>query len=303
MVASLLSAVAAVAPVGGLPAAASAQAPRELLVAVLDRSGTPVLDLAPSDFLIVQDGAELDVLSAEVDLTDAASPMKVALLVDDAMPGRLLTPLRAGLNAFLEALPPLHEVSLVTIGGDLGPMVQRRTGFTADRDALREAVGFVFPTRPGGSGGVALASGIRDAWERFEDDDPFPVFVVVLRDTAERSEGFRRRNAYLDLAKELAGRGVQFHAVLFSGRGGRAGDLAHILAEYLGGVSEMVLVPTGLAAALERVAARLVAYHDRVSMRYRVTYLPGASEDGPPSIRAKRLGVELHLLADRRAVP
>lgn len=282
-----------------VPVALPAQAPHELLIAVLDWSGTPVLDLAPSDFSIVQDGAELDILSAEVDLADAAAPMKIALLVDDAMPGRLLTPLRTGLDAFLEALPPLHEVSLVTIGGDMGPMVQRRTGFTADRETLREAVGFVFPSRPGGAGGVALASGIRNAWERFEDDDPFPVFVVVLRDTAERSEGFRSRNAYLDLANELAGRGVPLHAVLLSGLGGRAGNLAHMLADYLGGVSERVLVPTGLGAALERVAARLVAYHDRVSMRYRVSYLPSASEDGPLTIRAKRFGVELHLLAPR----
>lgn len=102
---------AAVSLVFTAPVALPAQAPHELLIAVLDRSGTPVLDLAPSDFSIVQGAAELDVLSAEVDLVDAAAPMKVALLVDDGVPGRLLTPLRTGLDAFLDALPPLHELA------------------------------------------------------------------------------------------------------------------------------------------------------------------------------------------------
>ena len=47
-----------------------------------------------------------------------AGPMKVALLVDNSYSARQsLNPLRAGLSAFLDALPPEHEVGLFTTGG------------------------------------------------------------------------------------------------------------------------------------------------------------------------------------------
>jgi len=100
---------------------------------VVDRSGAPVLELTALDFSIVKDGVELEVVSVTLDLSDGPVPMKIALLVDNSRLFNALNPLRAGLRAFFDSLPSLHEVSLFTIGGH----IHRRTGFTADRNVAQ----------------------------------------------------------------------------------------------------------------------------------------------------------------------
>ena len=96
---------------------ASAQTrPRQIFVGVTDAGGAAVLDLQAADFQIQELGVPRLVSTAAL----ANTPMRVALLVDtsDAASPHLNN-VRAGLLAFLDALPPEHEIALTTTGRQL----------------------------------------------------------------------------------------------------------------------------------------------------------------------------------------
>ena len=99
------------------------------------------------------------------------TPMRIALLVDNGdriYETNANNPLRSGLNAFLETLPPQHEISLFTIARNL----QRRVDFTADRDELKDGVGLINATS---RSSAVLLDGLKETWERrFEDDVGIP---------------------------------------------------------------------------------------------------------------------------------
>ena len=218
--------VAAASLLLALPPAAGAQALGQLFIEVLDESGEPVLDLRPDDFTIKENGEDVRVESAELDLI-GREPMKVALLVHNGVmtgiesldlgaanplqggpvPGIRLdvetagdtgavNQLRAGIVTFLDELPPAHEVGLFTIGGT----IRRRADFTTDRDELKEAAERVFVEQ---SPGVIMLDGVKETWERrYDDGDRFPVFVLVLTDGPEGSSSYSEDD-YVDLMTDL----------------------------------------------------------------------------------------------------
>ena len=143
-----------------------------------------------------------------------AGPMKVALLVDNSdAAAQSLNPLRDGLSAFLDALPPEHEVGLFTIAGQ----VRRRVDFTTDRDELKERASGLFVDR---NTGVIYIDGLVETWERrFDDDDAWPVFVALVYDGAEGSRS-TQQDEFNEFAFELQMRAATVHAVLVSTRGG-----------------------------------------------------------------------------------
>lgn len=291
--------VGVIAPVG-----VGAQELGRFYAEVVDRSGAPVLDLAPSDFSIVKAGVELEVVAAIRDLSDGPVPMKVAVLVDNTRLMNALTPLRAGLHAFFDSLPPLHEVSLFTIGGH----IHRRTGFTADRDVLKDAADLIFPALNADfddDPDVLVLDGIRETWERrFAGDEPLPVFVLVLAEGYEGSgpHGWRQLD---DLVAELRRGGVAVHTVLFGPhRLPRSGtsQLALYFTSMLGGAYETAFLPSGLPRVLESLASRMSEHHVRLSTRYRVVYRLSDPPAGPFSVSVRREGVDVRLFADRRMV-
>ena len=287
-----------------VPAGVDAQELGHFYAEVVDRSGAPVLDLTALDFSIVKDGVELEVVSVTLDLSDGPVPMKIALLVDNSRLFNALNPLRAGLRAFFDSLPSLHEVSLFTIGGH----IHRRTGFTADRNVLKDAADLIFPALNAGLDddlGVVLLDGVRETWERrFVGDEPFPVFLLVLAEGFEGS-GYYSRRQIDNLVAELRHGGVTIHTVLFGPiRSGRAGtsQLALYLTSMLGGAYETVILPSGLPRVLERLASRMSEHHARLSKRHRVVYRLSDPPEGPFSVTVRRAGVNLQLFAHRAMV-
>ena len=148
-------------------------------------------------------GVPSGVVSAEL----ATEPMKIALLVDNSTlvnQGGALTSLREGLDAFLTVLPGQHEVGLATIGQNL----RWRVDFTTDRVELKETAGEIFVA---GGAGPILLDGIKETWERrFEDEESWPIFVVVTTDGAE-SSGRMNQNEYANLVNDLMANGVTVH--------------------------------------------------------------------------------------------
>src|SRR5262245_35740161 len=89
---------------------------RRLFASVTSANGAPVLDIAPADFRITENGAERPVTRAAL----ATGPMRIILLIDASTPvASMLNDFRAALNAFVDALPPQHEVGFLSISGQL----------------------------------------------------------------------------------------------------------------------------------------------------------------------------------------
>lgn len=283
---------------GLAPAGAVAQSIGQVFVEVTRPStGEPVLDLSPNDFEVSENGRSAGVLAAGLD----ADPMKIALLVDNGdrvIETNALNPLRAGLDAFLDILASQHEIALVTIGRS----VQQRVGFTTDRSALKEGVGLLFADR---GAGARLLDGVREVWDRhYDEDDAFPVLVLVLTDGTE-SSGNYNDNRYADLIEPLIAAGVTVHAVMLSTRGPvqaqqRLPQYALSLVQNTGGVIETFVAPTGYQIVLPRLAERMNEHYGAVSKRYRLIF----ERPDPPGTRVtvSLLGgdVAFRLFMDRR---
>ncbi len=281
-----------------LPSGATAQLPGQVFVEVTRRStGEPVLDLAPNDFEVSENGRSGGILSADLD----TEPMKIAMLIDNGdriLETNALNPLRAGLDGFLDMLAPRHEVSLVTIARS----VRQRVDFTTDRAALKEGVGLLFPDR---GAGVRLLDGVRETWDRrFEEDDAFPVMVLVLTDGTEASGNYND-NRYAELLDPLIANGVTVHAVMLATRGGvraqqRLPQYALSLVENTSGSVENFVAPTGYEHVLPRLAERMNDHYDVVSKRYRLIF----ERPDPPGMRlsVSVTGADLafRLFLDRR---
>ena len=185
-------------PIAETPATPAGQV-EHVFVEVLDQAGRPVPDLTAADFSLQENNVDLDVVSAR---RGTSRPMSIALLVDNG--GRVAAraerdALRSGLAAFLRTLPPRHEVSLYTIRGQ----VRRRVGATTDRGDLDDAIGRL---RVGARARVGLLDSIREASEdRYEDDEPFPVIVLVLPN-GDEDRGDAPRDAALQMARLAAAR-------------------------------------------------------------------------------------------------
>ena len=274
--------LAAVALGFSAPATADAQNLTQLYIEVLDEEGQVIPGLTADDFIVQEDDARVNIVSV-----DRVSPMKIALLVDNgdmvSVMGAL-NPLREGLERFFDTLGPEHEVSLFTVGGN----VQRRVHFTTDREELKESAGSIFPYK---GSGTRMLDGIRETWERrYEDDEFFPVIVLVLTDAKEWS-GTYNRDEYWQLVQSLANNGVTVNVLHVAGLGG--GFISYLgrhITEDTGGIYESIVVATGLVPSLETFAERLNTHHAEMSKRYRVRYEPPDPRGGQIFVEVPRGG-------------
>ncbi len=273
------------------PAGAKAQDIGQLYIEAVDANGEVVPGLTVDDFVVQEDETRCTIVSV-----DQMGPMKLALLIDnsDVMAElRALNPLRDGLEGFLDTLGAEHEVSLLTIARN----IQQRVDFTTDREELKASASEIFLDQ--GSGAVVL-DGIRETWERrYEDDETFPVMVLVLTDGTENSSNYSE-SEYIELMETLVGNGVTVHVLQLSGRGGSGiTQYAINITDITGGMYESIAAGTGLANWLPTFAERLNAHHAEVSKRYRVRY--EAPDPRGAQIRAgAREGVNIRLFVDLR---
>ena len=298
VIARVSTAVALAAFLTGTPSTAGAQALSQLFVEALDaRTGAPVTDLRPTDFRVEEDGSPGGVVSADV----GDAPMKIALLVDNGdvlADMNAISDLRGALDDFLDTLAPAHEVGLFTIARQ----TRRRVDFTLDRVELKSGVGEIFPDR---GGSVRVFDGVRDTLNRrFEDEEPFPVFVLVLTDGSEGS-GYVTPGEFAELGRLLVNNAVTIHTVLMSMRGGSAvTSISSNLSQNTGGVFEVINASSGLDEKLTELATRMNAHYERVSNWYRLIY----ERPNPPGSRVSvrltsRPGVRFNLFIDRRMQP
>ena len=274
-------------------APAHAQRTGQLFVTVTDQAGEPVVGLTADSFLIDEDGVAMTVVMADPGTT----PMKVALLIDNSEPiasSFALSSLRNGVTAFLEELPPQHEVGFFTIAGN----VMRLVDFTTDRDALLDEADRI----SNGRGGAKMIEGVIETWDRrFEDDDAWPVMVLVLTDGPESSRNVNP-DEFNDFVTHLIARGAMVHTVLLETRGGGLQtQLSMNLSRNTGGLHRSINSPTALVDALRQLATRMGSHFDDMSTRYRLVYERPTDTPGA-QIGAGIVGPNytLQLFADRR---
>ena len=277
--------------VSSYPQAAWAQ-DRQLFMLVTDFSDRPLLDIRPDEVDLQMVGADCTIKDMHLD----AGPMKVALLVDNSdAAAQSLNPLRDGLSAFLDALPPEHEVGLFTIAGQ----VRRRVDFTTDREELKERATGLFVDR---NTGVIYIDGLVETWERrFDDDDAWPVFVALVYDGAEGSRSVQQ-DEFNRFAFELQMRAATVHAVLVSTRGGNVQtEVSTFLARNTGGTYRALAAATALPDVFTELGTLMGEHHRTVQNRYRLVYEcePGDA-GGSISAGVLRPNVLVRLYPDRR---
>ena len=265
---------------------------RQLFMSVVNQSGQPITDITVDEVVLEQEGGECTIRDFSLD----SGPMKVALLVDTSdAAAQSLNSMRDGLSAFLDELPPEHEVGLFTIAGQ----VRRRTDFTTDRDELKNEATSLFVDR---NTAVVYLDGIIETWERrYDEEDAWPVFVALVYDGAEGSRS-TQEDEFNEFAVELVGRAATVHAILVSTRGGALQTtISTFLTGNTGGMYRALAAATALPETFGELAAAMAAQHDAVKDRYRLVY--ECDPDNPTAgigAGVSRPAVAVRLFPDRR---
>jgi hypothetical protein len=269
-----------------LPAPAAAQRPanaREqvVLVTALDKDGKPAATLGVDDLVVREDGVAREILR----ISRANEPMQLALLVDNsAVTESIVVHLREGLSAFVSALGPAHDISLVTYA-ERPTLV---TSLSADRAEVLRAVGRLF-AQP--NSGAYLLDALDETLQGFiKRRSARPVIVVVGTEGTEFSnEGYDR------VLDRLEAAGAQLHVLLLQDADADASDEERYRSIVVdrgthetGGRRDTILSGMGFPSALKALAAELEA-------QFRVVYARPDSLIPPRDveIRSQRAALEV----------
>ena len=271
---------------------------RQIFVRVVDRAGTPVLDLQPSDFDVQENGAKRDVVRARL----ATSPMRVAVLVDTSDAANpSLNPIRAALTQFFDTLPPEHEAMLISTGRQMRVRVQP----TTDRKKLKDAASSLFMD----GGGTQLMEAVLEIDDRFmkKAEDRWPVFVVLTTDGTEGSPE-ARENEFNRWLKALAERGLTIHAIVLKVAAGQTAGrnttgvpevLAMNMTQTSGGRYEFVNTANSVPEKMKALATALAGDFDAARTRYEVVFASDAPANAPVNVGVAREGVTLKITQTR----
>ncbi len=192
--------------------------------------------------------------SAPAAAAPAIGPLRIVLLVDSssAVSG-MLTSFRAGLGAFLDALPGDPEIAFITTGGQM----RIRVPPTTDRTKLRSAAaGFAAD-----GGANSLLDTLLESDQRFLKNTPDrrPIFVIVTTDN-NSSRGDERIDAYNLFMKDFVQRSGRAHAIVVHGvNSGPTTDIMMNLTGNTGGFYDALAVANALPERLRALAAMVAA--------------------------------------------
>jgi hypothetical protein len=226
-------------------------------------------DLTTADIEVTESG----VLRKVVRVTPGSTPMRIVLMVDSSNPVLPhINSFKTALGAFIDALPPIHEVSFISSGGQ----IRVRTPPSRDRDRLRAEAAIFAPQ----GGANAFLDTLLEADKRFLKTAPefWPVFVIVTTDNGEnyREPDIPTYNAFMT---DLRARGGAVHAVILQGK--RTGPVSVFitnLSENVAGSLFIINTDNSLPARLREIAGRLADDHDTMRGRYEVAF------EGDPKI-------------------
>jgi hypothetical protein len=205
-------------------------------------------------------------------------PMRIALIVDTSEQSKAaLTSIRAGLHAFLDAVPSQDEILLMGSGGQ--PRV--RLPPTVDRQKLNSAVDGLFAD----GGAAVLLDALRDSWERFLRDAPnrWPVFVVVGTDGPDNSS--TRNPQFQIFIREVQDAAANAHVIMLTSSQSvrnpsqfTAVTASLNVTSYTGGRYEALAAATALPDRLKKLGEQIAAQQQRLRTQYELDYVRQSSD-------------------------
>ena len=261
---------------------------RRIYVAAADGSGTPVLNLSPGDFQVVENNVPREVLRA----TRGTGPMRIALVVDSSGTiAPILNSLRAGLTTFLERLPGEHEITLISTGGQL----RIRQPVTTDRQRLKTAVG-LFASDGGPN---SLIETMIEVDRRFlNGPGQWPVLVIVTTDdgAAIQEPTYNRFNAFV---KGFVERGGTAHAIVMHGRASSqriTSEFVMNVVKNTGGFYETMAIANVLPDKMTMLAEHIDANFKAMSNWYEVEFSgDGRAQSPRVQVGSSREGVSVQM--------
>lgn len=243
------------------PSPVHAQATRRtVFVSALDKSGTPVANLTPSDVMIREDNIAREVLT----VSPADDPMQIAILVDDSTAAEpFIRDYRAALPAFIAALTvgdqpgKRNEVALFTLGGR--PTVV--TDYTFDRELLEKGVLRIFSQT---ETGTYLLDGIIEISKGLMKKGPGRQVIVAI--TTEGPELSDR--VHQQVTEPLKASGAALYVVVVGRPENNEMDRGVVIMDgtrATGGQYINLLSGTALPGRLKQLA-------DELTHQFRVTY-------------------------------
>ena len=251
---------------------------RSVFVNATDSAGRPVLDLTPADFQVTESGAKREITHA----TLGSAPMRIVLMVDSSTSvGPMINMFKKALAAFVDTLPPQHEVAFISSGSQ----IRIRARPNDIRDKLRAEI-----ARFSSEGGAnAFLDTLLEADTRFLKSAPgqWPAFVIVTTDNGDNSKE-PDVVAYNKFMNDFVARGGAAHAVIVMGkRTGPVTDLVTNLVENVQGFHLTLNTDNSLPERMKDIAERLDIDHRVMMNRYQITYA------GNPAIAAPVVNVSV----------
>jgi len=290
----LLTAIVAVALVLPSRAQLGAQGTareRTVFASAVDAAGKPIDGLSVDDFVVREDGARREVLR----VARATEPMDIALLVDNSASSRdLISPLREGLMRFVAAMlttgGPQHNIALIGLAARPTILVD----YTSDQKRLNDGIGRLFPES---TSGMTLLDAIVETSRGLEKREAARAVVVpVITDGIEYTNRY-----YRDVIDALTRAGVGLHALTVGTFSVTDDDAVRnreqVLAEApgaTGGQRVLLLTPSAVPAALDRLAAELKGQYKVVYGRPESLIPPEKTE-----VSASRAGITVRAMPAR----
>jgi VWFA-related protein len=226
-------------------------------VSVTEPTGAPVLDLAPDDFAIKEDGKVREVLQAGM----ASGPLQIMIIVDDNGTGLF----RSGLVQFVQQFQGRAEIALASVTGQTQTLVD----YTKDVDKVINAV-VTLTARPGTNDGGQLLEGIFQAARDQQKREARRPVIVALTVGGEEHSTLPAHHVLDQLARsgsslyviQVAGTSLRPTVPITQSRQllGENLNLSEVLGEgpkQSGGWREEIAAAPGIVQGLRRIAIEL----------------------------------------------
>jgi len=181
-------------------------------------------------------------------------PLRIVMLVDSSgTVAQMLPQFRAGMNAFLDALPGSPEIALITTGGQ----IRIRVPPTTDREKLHKAIN----SFAADGGGNSFLDTLLEADRRFllNSGERRPVFVIMMTD-GTMNRGDARVDQYNDWVGTFLRRGGRAHGIVVHGiNSGITTEVLMNLTNNTGGFYDSLAVANALPDRMKVLASMVAA--------------------------------------------
>jgi hypothetical protein len=264
-------AIAAAAVVLTASSMLSAQKQLALLATVTDAGGGETAAIDPTTVHVNEDGQPATV----VKIDPVKRVPKLQVLIDNGigMPAESIGDLRKAMQAFLAALPPTLEVTLITTA----PQPRTLEKATTDQAKLIQALGRLTPD--GGAG--RFVESLAEAVDRVDKDKQPDASYTVFALGTTSGDNDVRDNDLKKIMQLVQARRITVHAAVLSraGGGGRIQlDVGQAAAGASGGRFESLNVANRLLTLLPEIGEQIAKASGPGAKQFRITIdRPGAA--------------------------